>query len=116
MALGKYLEVDGVRYPNPTANNGAPLNIEKINTSESGKRLTSAQRLGQLSQTFTFQVSSYWRNKIIEDCKKLSVNVNYCGVDYEGTLRLTGDVLAPNSENSDNTNGYWTLTVVFIER
>lgn len=114
--LGKYIEVDGVTYPNATADNEAYENIEQVNKSEGGKDLTSTQRLGKLTLTFTFQVSSFWKNKIIADCKKLSVKLKYCGQMYEGRLRLTGGVLAPNSENCENTNGYWTLSVSFIER
>mgnify|MGYP003311012749 CR=1 FL=1 len=114
--LGKYVKVDGVQYPNPTQTSESYANLENVNTSESGKDLASAQRLGKLTINFTFQLSSYWKERILADCRKLNVSLIYCGKTYQGRLRASGNALAKNSENSINTNGYWTLNIQFIER
>lgn len=114
--LGKYIEIDGVKYPNPTATSIAYENNEKINKSEAGTDLVTAVRLLKINITFTFQVSSFWKKKILTDCQKLGVLLNFGGNPYNGRLRCTADVLAPNSEDSSGTDGYWTLTVVFSER
>lgn len=116
MALGKYIEVDGVRYPNPINTSESFINTETINTSESGKELDSVQRLGQLVVTMNFQVSSRWLAHIKADCKKPHVIFKYCGIEYEGRLRASSNALAQYSENADNTAGYWTITATFTER
>lgn len=114
--LGKYITIDNLQYPNSVTTNIAYENNEKVNKSESGKDLVSSVRLLKHVITFTFQVSSYWRDLILTDCSKLSVTLKFGSKTLYGRLRVTADVLAPYSEECDNTDGYWTMTVVFTER
>lgn len=114
--LGKYIKVDGLQYPNPTKTQIAYENNEKVNKSEAGTELVSAIRLQKLSITFTFQVSSQWRDKILRDCRKLNVALDFGGNEYIGRIRVTKNVLAKDSEYVSITEGFWTLTVVFTER
>lgn len=114
--LGKYIKVDNVTYPNPTSTNVSFENNEKVNKSEAGTDLVSAIRLQKLTIKFTFQVSSYWRDIIRTDSRKLNVALNFGGNVYNGRLRVSGEVLAKNSENVSSTDGFWTMTVSFVER
>lgn len=114
--LGKYLIINSVQYPNPISYSDNSVNCETVTTSEGNTDLTSVQRLLKFQCTMTFQLSSYWADKLDEDCKKLKSYVRVGKNVYEGRLRRTSRTLAQYSENSRNTDGYWNVSVTFIER
>ena len=113
--LGNYIKVDGVQYPNPEKFKPKYKNYEKVNLSESYTELTSINRLAKFEPDMTFNVSSYWLNKIIADCKKPEVKFDCNGVEYSGRLRANDSDLLENSEFIQGTDGLWTIKVKFME-
>ena len=111
--LGKYLKVNGRQYPNPVEYVDNFENNETVNVSEAGTDLVASLRLLKLNATMTFQVSKRWMLIIKEDCSLLKSTIDIDGVTFDGRLRLTNATLEPDSEL---TEGYWTLSVTFIER
>ncbi|MCQ2369394.1 MAG: hypothetical protein MJ007_02825 [Paludibacteraceae bacterium] len=113
--LGKYLTVNGVQYPNPAKFSLSIKNNEAVNLSEVYTELVSVNRLYKFGFTATMQVTSYWRDKIIADCKKPLSVVTVDGETYTGRLRASGLDLEENSENTKGTRGLWTFKLTFTE-
>lgn len=111
--VGRYLRVNDREYPNPTDMTENYDNLETVNESEAGTDLIVEKRLGKLTANMTFQVSRLWRDRIITDCNLTSSIVYIDGVRKTGRLRLIDSHLEPESVNTD---GYYTMTVVFYEK
>lgn len=113
--LGKYIKINGQQMPNPISFEDGINPNENEYYSESGKRMTNVIRLDRTSWTATFQCTS--RMKAILDgfCKTGSVTSQIDGgTVITGTLRrASGGVLLPNSELCSDTQGLWTISVVF---
>lgn len=114
--LGKYIKVDGVQYPNPITTKISFENNEQVNKSEAGTELVSAVRLQKFSVSMKFQFSSYWRDRLREDAKKLQVSFDFGGYVYQGRLRIKSEDLEKYSENVGVTDGFWNISATFTER
>lgn len=113
--LGKYLNVNTVQYPNPVKFSPSYKNNEAVNLSEVYTELVSVNRLAKYGFSASFQVSSMWRDKILNDCEKPLSTVVVDGKSYRGRLRITGGDLEENSETTQGTRGLWTIKVNFTE-
>lgn len=113
--LGRYLLINGVEFPNPVSFSENPQNMETVNMSEVSTELISVNRLLKYACTMSFQMSSFWKSKLVNECAKPIVKIKVDGVEHTGRLRLTGSTLAKNSEYSSETQGYWVLNVTFNE-
>lgn len=113
--LGKYLNVNGVSYPNPVKFSPTYKNNEAVNLSEVYTELVSVNRLAKYGFNATFQLTSMWRDKILADCEKPLSVVVVDGRSYRGRLRVSGGDLEENSETTAGTRGLWTLKVNFTE-
>lgn len=115
MKLGKYIAVDSVTYPNPTKFQIKYSNNEAVNLSEAFTELVSVNRLCKFGFDASFQLTSAWYNRILNDCRKTSVSCEVGGISYRGRLRIKDASLEKNSENTAGTAGLWTVKVSFTE-
>lgn len=116
--LGKYITVDGVKWPNPVTGTFAPnLNpIENKYQTENGHTGNNIVRLNRFSFDARFDVTSAWRDIILTKCQTPSCTVVIEGHSYTGTLRLSSSLtMASNSERTKGTNGLWSIAVRFEE-
>lgn len=113
--LSKYIKIDSVQYPNPVKYSARYTNNEVVNLSEAYTELVSVNRLAKFGFNATFQLTSYWRDKVFADCKKPSVKVLVDGVEYDGRLRVSSMDLEQYSETTEGTQGLWTVKVTFTE-
>lgn len=113
--LGQYLKIDGVQYPNPKKPKSKYSDVKNQNVSEAGDDLYSIVRRQKLTVDYTFQVTSTWREKILEDGKKNEVTLEIAGKEYRGLLTVLDDELLPGSEYLRRTEGLWTVKVRFAE-
>ena len=113
--LGKYIKINGEIIPNPTTYSESLTDIENVNQSEGGTDIVSTTRLGKYNSTMSFQISSYWKEKLREYTKKPTVVIEVDGVIYTVRLRAFSATLEANSESVRNTQGYWNVSVQAIE-
>jgi hypothetical protein len=86
----KFITIDGVLIPTPATFSCSYDNIEEVSQSEAGTDRTLVTRLQKKNYTFTFQVTEFWRNKLL-----------YFGRQHQGTCKV----------GSDNTmNGRFRVT------
>lgn len=115
--LGKgYIKLNGETIPNPTNLKIAEQNTENIKTSETAEDIGTSTRLGKRTFQFTFQSTSYGRDKIRAYCLLTECILTFKNEEIPGRLRITGEALFPGSERAPRTDGLWTLTVNFIEK
>lgn len=113
--LGKYIKVNNEQLPNPVSYDENMGSLENENASESGKTLVAVVRLDMFSANMTFNVSSYWKEKIRNYCKLDYVKLEVNGKEYQARLRSFTANLAENSERSEGTDGYWKVSVTATE-
>lgn len=113
--LGKYIKINGLQLPNPVSYDENMSSIENDNTTESGKTLVAVVRLDLFSANMTFNLSSYWKDKIRDYCKENYVTLEVNGKEYQVRLRGYSAKLVENSERSEGTDGYWKVSVTATE-
>lgn len=113
--LGKYISFNGERFPNPVSYSASFGKISNVNQSESGKDLVKNKRLKKYTGNFTFNVSSYWKNKLSNVNLQPSVTLTVGSTSYNVRIEEYSEELVPYSELSDNTDGYWIVTFSAIE-
>ena len=113
--LGKYITIDNVLMPNPTAFSYKYNPDENVFTSEAGTQLSNIRRLDRLSFSASFNCSSRLRDVLEAKCKQASVKVSIDnGAAIDGRLRLSGDItLVEDSEYVNGTSGLWVVPVTF---
>lgn len=112
-----FLKINNAVIPNPKPDgfNENPQPIEQVNQSEAGTDLVSVTRSSKLILNMTFDLSSFWKEKLDTYAKMMSVTLTYKGVDYVGRFRPGGNALSGNSATTPGTNGLWTCSYVFTE-
>lgn len=113
--LGKYLKIENVVIPNPEDLSISYSNTETIKQSEAATDIGIVTRLMKRTFSFSFQCSSFWRDKLKSYCALSQTTLTYNGEAITGRLRLSSEKLLKNSEYCDRTDGLWTLSVSFIE-
>lgn len=118
MALGyDYLTFNGEKLPWATSDSTAYEHVETVELSEAGYELAITTRLNKPTYTYTFHVTSFWRDKLLAICSELS-----------GTLTINGDAghtvrpriqtkeLEQDSQLTAGTDGLYNVTINFYER
>lgn len=114
--LGRgYVTIGNVTLPNPVDFSISYENNETQGVSEAGTLLVSVTRLLRRNISMTCQVTSFWRDKILDLCGENSTTLVLEGETINGRLRLNTSNLERHSEYTPNTEGLWTLNVTFIE-
>lgn len=113
--LGRYIKIDNVVMPNPETFSYKYNPDENVYTSEAGTQLSNIKRLDRMSFNASFNCSSRLRDALIGLCMTPSVSVQIDGgASTSGRLRLAGDIaLVEGSENTNGTQGLWTVPVSF---
>ena len=110
-----YITIGAVALPNPVEFSIEYENNETENKSEAGTALVSVTRLLRRNISFTCQVTSMWRDKILELAAQDSTTLLLLGTTYNGRLRLKTEALAKGSELCALSNGLWTMQLTFIQ-
>lgn len=113
--LGKYVSINGETLPNPVAYSESKVKISNAAQSESGKDLVKNVRIKKYTGNFTFQVSSYWKEKLEAYYEEAAINLVVGNNAYNARIEEFSAELAENSERADNTNGYWIVTFAAVE-
>lgn len=101
--------------PNPIAITENFNNVENTAMSEGGMDLVNVIRLQKRSFDMTFQLSSSWLDTI-KNFAMLSENrIQLRGETINVRTRINSAVLAPNSEYSSESDGYYTVALNFTE-
>lgn len=118
MALGyDYLRYNNVTLPWGTANQTAYTQVETEGQSEDGQDLVITTRLNKPTYSYTFRVTSFWRQKLLEICSTLSGTL-YINNDAGRIVRarLQNETVVPDSELTEGTDGLYDMTINFIAR
>lgn len=112
----KYIQIDGVRVPNPTSFSGGPSVVEKTQDSEAGTDIVQIIRFNKRKYEATFNCSSAWCSFFEAKNNQASALIKI-GSNDEFTARIRGfkATLAPNSEMIAKTDGYWTVKITISE-
>lgn len=119
MALGyDYLTFNTLVLPWATAAGDNFEHIETEGQSEAGYDLVITTRLNKPTFSYTFRVTSWWKDKLLNEvCNKLTGTL-YINGDAGHTVRprLQNITLVPNSELTPGTEGLYDVVINFIER
>ena len=113
--LGKYIKFNNTQMPNPVSFSYKYNPDENIFTSEAGTQMSQIRRLDRLSFSAAFNCTSRLRDQLDALCLLPSVTATIDnGTPVSGRLRQSGDVtLVEDSENTEGTQGLWTVPVIF---
>lgn len=111
--LGKYISINNEQMPNPESFSGNLNPSENVFESEAGTQMSNVVRLDRPSWSASFNCSSRLKDKLIAFCKIKSVNAVVDGEAMRGRLRLGGYDIVKDSENTQGTDGLWTVSVEF---
>lgn len=103
------------KLPNPIEITENYTNIENENKSESGYDLVMVTRLQKRSWEMTLQVSNEWLATIKSWAKKNRNTIKYKGETIDVRTRINSAQLAQYSEFSELSNGFYTVSLTFIE-
>ena len=117
MMLGKkYISINSTLIPNPTSFKEDEETIENVFQSEAGTDIAAIVRSGKKKFSTTFQVSSFWMEKLRTYSRSTTASVSIDGgVAMTMRIRNFKATLLKNSENVANTDGLWTVSMEFIE-
>ena len=110
-----YITIGTTTLPNPVDFSIEYINDEVENKSEAGTALVSVTRLLRRNISFTCQVTSIWRDKLLTLAGQDATTLTLLGTQYSGRLRLKGETLARGSELCALSNGLWTMQLTFIQ-
>lgn len=114
--LGRqFLTIDEVAMPRTTGFDYELEAIESVNQSEAGTDLVVTTRLDKHIFSADWTVSSFWLNKFEAICKKNTVKLVYQGDEYICRARGFSPKLIEDSENVENTDGLWEISLTFTE-
>ena len=108
--LNKYVKINGERVPNPIDYSESFSKVSIIFESDAGVDLAIDVRAGNYSGSLKFQVSSRWKNKMLGYAKMQSVKLQIDEAEYTVRIESIDCDLEKNSEYSQNTQGYWTVS------
>ena len=108
--LNKYVKINDERIPNPIDYSESFSKVSNEFRSEAGDDLAIDVRAGKYSGSLKFQVSSRWKNKLLGYAKMHSVKLQIDEVEYTVRVKSIDCNLEKNSEYSQNTQGYWTVS------
>ena len=103
------------KLPNPIEITENYTNIENENKSESGYDLVMVTRLQKRSWEMTLQVSNEWLATIKSWANKNRNTIRYKGEIIDVRTRINSAQLAQYSEFSELSNGFYTVSLTFIE-
>lgn len=113
--LGKYISINSTVLPNPTSFRMDEETIENVFQSEAGTDIVAVIRTGKRKASATFQVGSFWLEKLRSFSRSASQPVVIDGTSMTMRIRSFSADLLPNSENIEGTDGLWTVSMEFIE-
>lgn len=113
--LGKYIKFNNEVLPNPVSYNDNIAKILNSFQSEAGDDLVITVRNGKYTGNFTFNVSSFWKDKLLEYFYMSSFLLTVNNRTYIVRMEEFNSELVANSESSDNTDGFWVVTFSLIE-
>lgn len=108
--LNRYVKINDERVPNPVDYSESFSKVSNTFQSEAGDDLAIDVRVGKYSGSFTFQVSSKWKSKFLAYAKQPSIKLQIDDVEYTVRIESIDCDLEKNSEYSQGTQGYWTVS------
>lgn len=98
--LGKdFIKINNVRIPTPASFSTSFDNIEEVNQSEAGTDRTIVTRLQKIEYSLTFQVTEFWKNKLLDFGKENTVNLKVGNeTTLYGRFRVTSSTFTKGSE------------------
>lgn len=103
------------KLPNPIEITENYTNIENENKSESGYDLVMVTRLQKRSWEMTLQVSNEWLATLKSWARKNRNTIRYKSEIIDVRTRINSAQLAQNSEFSGLSDGFYTVSMSFIE-
>lgn len=115
MLGSNYLTFGGLPLPNPAKFSIGYDNIKNSYEAESGRRLQNVVRAKARTFSCTFNVTSWWQDKILAFCDLEERTLVYRGESITATAEVNDSDLAENTEHVQNTDGLWEVKVIFRE-
>lgn len=117
MALGyDYLKFNSTVLPWATANGAQYAQIKTEGMSEDGHDLVTVTRKNKATYSYTFRVTDFWRDKLMNICSQLSGTL-YINNDAGRTVQpdLQSSTVVTDSELTQGTDGLYDISINFIE-
>lgn len=113
--LGRdFIKINGVRVPTPASYTESFDNIEEINQSERGTDRTLVTRLQKVSINLSFDVTDYWKEKLLAYGKLPTCNLQVGSASsMSGRFRVSNSPMVRNSNNATVT--LWTVNATFTQ-
>ena len=111
----KYIMINDEKIPNPVSFADGYSKIYNEFTTEGGKSQRSIVRQEKWNAKMTFNLSSYWKDKLKAYSKEDYVMLQFDGAIRKVTLDDYNETLVENSEFCRKTNGYWVVTLTAME-
>lgn len=118
MALGyDYLTFNSTALPWAKKNQTKFTHMETVGTSEAGYDLAITNRLNKPTYSYSFRVTSYWRDTLKTICA-LTSGTLYINGDGGHTVRprMQSCDLVQDSELTEGTDGLYDISITFYER
>ena len=112
--LGKdYIYINSTLIPAPASFTVNYDNIEDVNQSEVGTDRVAVTRLQKVALTMTFQVTEFWRQKLLVYGRdsQVSLKIGASGTAMFGRFRISSDYLQPYSNMANQP--CWTVHATF---
>ena len=97
--MTNFIKINGQLIPTPATLSEGFDNIEEVNMSEAGTERVIITRLQKRSYSLTFQVTQYWKDKLLLYGRQASVSIQI-GTEnpLTGRFRITSSKFEKNSE------------------
>lgn len=116
MLGNNYLEINGVKIPNPRGYEEGYSTIETVKTAEDGREISIMTRANKRTLDFEFKVTSTWKRTLLAFSARPFVTLRFKNETMDGRFRVAKTPLKEGSEHIEGTDGLWTLSAKFIER
>ncbi|MCM1273191.1 MAG: hypothetical protein NC225_12340 [Clostridium sp.] len=113
--LGKFIKINNMQLPNPVEYSESFAKVSNTFQSEAGDDLVVDVRVGKYTGNFTFQVSSFWKDKLKAYADMPTVQLSINGNVRTVRMETFDCSLENHSVYSENTKGYWTVTFAAVE-
>lgn len=113
--LGKFVKINGMQLPNPVEYSENISKVSNTFQSEAGDDLVVDVRTGKYTGSFTFQVSSLWKDRLISYADMKTIQLSIDGKIRTVRIESIDCSLENDSAYAKNTKGYWTVTFTATE-
>lgn len=114
--LGKnFIYINNTQIPTPASFTTNYDNIEEVNQTEGGTDKVAVTRLLKQSLSLTFQVTDFWKDKLLQygGQTTVSLKVGSSGTSMTGRFRISSAHMTPYSNLTQSA--CWTVNATFTQ-